>query len=64
MKNELAFTDEKSALEVARILLKENYVVMLSLEEQLTILNFEWAPNADRNDMIFMSKEDFEESYM
>lgn len=64
MKNELAFTDEKSALEVARILLKENYVVMLSLEEQLTILNFEWAPNADRNDMIFMSKENFEESYM
>lgn len=64
MKNELAFTDEKSALEVARILLKEDYVVMLSLEEQLTILNFEWAPNADRNDMIFMSKENFEESYM
>ncbi len=61
MENQLAFKDEKSAFEVARILLKEDYVVMLSCEEQLTIINYQWVPNADRNHIVFMSREDFED---
>ncbi len=64
MENQLSFKDEKSAFEVARMLIQENYVVMLSREEELVILNFEWVPNADRNDIVFMSREIFEELYV
>jgi len=58
---EIAFKDEKSAMEVAAALLKQDYVVMLSREEQLYIVNFEWSERADRNGIIFMSREEFEE---
>ena len=64
MENQLSFKDEKSALEVARRLIQENYVVMLSREEELVILNFEWVPDANRNGMVFISRETFEELYM
>lgn len=64
MENQLAFKNEKSAFEVARMLIQENYVVMLSREEELVVLNFEWAPNADRNGVVFISRETFEELYM
>lgn len=64
MENQLAFKNEKSALEVARMLIQENYVVMLSREEELVILNFEWVPNADRNGIVFISRETFEELYV
>lgn len=64
MDNQLSFKNEKSALEVARMLIQENYVVMLSREEELVILNFEWALDANRNDIVFMSREIFEELYV
>lgn len=62
--NQLSFKDEKSALEVARLLIQENYVVMLSREEELVILNFEWVPDANRNGIVFISRETFEELYV
>lgn len=62
--NQLSFKDEKSAFEVARLLIQENYVVMLSREEELVILNFEWVPDANRNGMVFISRETFEELYV
>lgn len=64
MENQLAFRDEKSALEVARMLIQENYVVMLSREEELIVLNFEWVPDANRNGIVFISRETFEETYV
>lgn len=62
-KNELAFTNHDNAMKVAQMLLNENYVVMLSLEEQLIILNWEWSPYSYRGDVVFMTMEEFEEKY-
>ena len=64
MKNELTFKDHDRGFDVARSLLNEDYVVMLSYEEDLLILNYEWSWNgADRNDMVFMNRCEFEERY-
>lgn len=61
MKNELAFKSCDNCMQVARILVEENQVVMISKEENLWILNFEYSHNSDRNDVVFMSKEEFYE---
>lgn len=59
---EIALKDRNSALEVASKLLDAGYVVMLSREEQLTIIDYNWAsPIADRNDFVFMSKDTYHE---
>ena len=61
-KNELSFRNHDNALKVAKALLDEDYVVLLSYEEELLIINYEWSENnADRNDMVFMSKYEYEE---
>lgn len=63
-KNEIAFKDHNRGLEVAKALLDESYVVLLSYEENLLIVNYEWSEcNADRNDVVFMSRWEFEENY-
>ena len=61
MKNELAFASEDSATTVARILMNEDYVVMLSKEENLTIVNFEYSQYSDRNGVVFMSRDEYKE---
>ena len=43
MKNEMAFANEDNAMTVARILMNEDYVIMLSREEDLTIVSFEYS---------------------
>ena len=64
-KNEIAFHNHKKAFEVAAALLEESYVVLLSCEEDLIILNYEWSENfADRNDVVFMRRDEFEEDYL
>lgn len=62
-KNELAFKDHNRGFEVAKNLLEESYVVMLSYEEDLLIVNWEWCPTpqANRNCVVFMSQEEYEE---
>ena len=62
-KNELAFKNHEAGLQVAKMLLDENYVVLLSYEEDLLILNWEWSMSsqANRNDVVFMSREDYED---
>lgn len=64
MTNELAFQSREAALEVAKLLLKEDYIVMLSTEENLTILNYEWEEYGDRNDVVFMDRETFDMKYI
>ena len=61
--NSLAFRDHKNGFEVAQMLLEENNVVMLSYEEDLLILNWEWTEGAqaDRNYVVFMSCWEYEE---
>lgn len=55
---ELSFSDKERAFEVAKLLLEENYVVMVSKEEELVVINFQYSYNSNRNDIIFLSKEE------
>lgn len=58
MTAELAFPNEDDALQVASILMRADYCVLLSKEEDLTIINYEYSENADRNGVVFMSAEE------
>ena len=62
MKNEIAFKDRFNAWSVAEMLLDEDYVVMLSKEDEFTVLNFEFVSGSDRSEVVFgRSDEYFEE---
>lgn len=63
-RNELSFYNHKKGLEVAKTLIDEHYVVLLSYEENLLIVNWEYSPKSDRNDVVFMGREEFEEEYV
>ncbi len=65
-RNELAFKNHKNGMKVAQMLLEEDNVVMLSYEEELLIINWEWSESgqANRNDVIFMPKWEFEQHYV
>ena len=65
MEKELVFLNHENGLKVAKMLLDEGYVVMLSYEEELLVLNFIWsANNADRNDIVFMDEWEFDSKYV
>ena len=62
VKNEIVFRNHDNGLKVAKALLDEDYVVLLSYEEKLLIVNYEWSENgADRNDIVFMRRDEYEE---
>ena len=64
MKNELVFKNHSRGLGVAKALLDEGNVVMLSYEEEFLILNWEFSEHgADRNDIVFMRCDEFEEEF-
>ena len=65
MKNQLAFKNHDRGFEVTKALLDEGNVVMLSYEEELLILNWEWCESgyADRNEVVFMPYWEFDEKY-
>ena len=53
------------ACTLAKILMDNDYVVMLSIEEKLYIVSAIWSQgHADRNDVVFMDKYEFEEKYV
>ena len=63
-EGELVFETPEAAFETVRqMLTKGHYVVMLSREEQFWILNYIYSDRCVRNDVVFMSREDFEEEY-
>ena len=56
--NEIAIHDKYIAQRIAENLMEEGYVVMMSREEQLYILNYIWSEHgADRNDVCFQHRE-------
>lgn len=62
--NEIACKKYSNALSIMEALLDDDYVVMLSKEEKLYIINYEWSPShANRNDVVFISREEFEDEY-
>lgn len=59
---EIACHSLDNAMHLAITLMEEGYVVMLSREENLYIINYIWSSNyADRNDVVFASRENFED---
>ena len=65
MNNTIAFKSHENGMKVAEILLKEGYIVLLSYEEDLLIVNWEWCESgyADRNEVVFMPRDEFDEKY-
>lgn len=62
--NELVFETPEAAFSAVKAMLEDgHYVVMMSREEQLWIVNYLYSDLCDRNDVVFMSREDFEERY-
>ena len=63
MKNELVFKNHENGYKVAKILLDEGKVVMLSYEEEFLVLNWEWCESgyADRNEVVFMPRDEYED---
>ncbi len=60
--NEIAVKSYTDALSLAEILLNNGYVVMISKEEQLWIVNYIWSHrDANRNDVVFINREDYED---
>jgi len=60
--NEIALHGIGDAFNIAKVLLDNGYVAMISKEENLFIVNYVWSPNnADRNDVCFQSREIVEE---
>lgn len=60
--NEIAVKSFANAETLAELLLDEGYVVMISKEENLYIVNYVWSPwGANRNDVCFQSREDIED---
>lgn len=59
MKNELAFDSFEDAWTVAKILINNDYIVMLSKEESLIILSYEWSPHGNRNYVVFGAVNDY-----
>jgi len=62
MKNEIAFKNHSRGLGVTKALLDEGNVVLLSYEEEFLILNWEFSEHgSDRNDIVFMRRDEYEE---
>lgn len=62
--HEIAIKNKEKALEVLSTLVDEEYCVMFSREEDLYIINYEYSEYSDRNNVVFMSKDEFEEKYI
>ena len=61
-KHEVALHSYEDATAMAKILLDNGYVVMISREEQLYIVNYVWSQRgANRNDVAFMDREELED---
>lgn len=61
---EIAVNDYYDATTIAEILMNNDYVVMMSREEDLYILNVIWSAGCNRNDVVFMDRGEFEEKYV
>ena len=59
-EGELVFETPEAAFETVRQMLTNgHYVVMLSREERFWIMNYIYSDLCDRNDVVFMSRDDF-----
>lgn len=61
---EIAINDYNDATTITEILMNNDYVVMMSHEEQLYIIDAIWSTGCNRNDVVFMDRGEFEEKYV
>ena len=61
MKNELVFKDMINMEQVVESLLEEEYVVMISREEDYYVVNFLYAPDSNRDYVVFRTCEEQDE---
>lgn len=62
-EHEIVLGNLEDALQMVGLLSKQNYVAMLSKEGPLFVINYEWAKDGDRNEIVFMHKDWFEENF-
>lgn len=60
LRNEIACNNFEGAVTIAKILLDNDYVVMLSREEDLIVVNYEWSLYGDKNGIVFQNADEFE----
>ena len=63
MRDEIAIRDKNTALQIANLLVDEEYCVMISREEDLYIINYIYSEYSDRNNVVFMNREEFDTDY-
>lgn len=63
MEHEIALHDKEVALKIIDLLVDQDYVVMLSREENLYIINYIYSEYSDRNDVVFIDREEFDMKY-
>lgn len=63
MNNTIAIHDKETALKIIELLIDEEYCVMLSREEELYVINYEYSEYSDRNNIVFMQRDEFETNY-
>ena len=56
----LTFSTYEEAAIVQKILIDNGYCTLMGREENLWTLNWIWAENADRNNVIFLERQDYE----
>ena len=61
--DEIGVHDEFDMNEIVEILVRNNYVVMVSKEEDLFIINYLWEERSDRNNVVFMDRWNHEQSF-
>jgi hypothetical protein len=60
-EQQITVVEWKHGLQIAELLINEGYVVMLSQEEDYLVINYIWSERyADRNDVLFVSRDDYE----
>lgn len=60
MKNEIVCKNIELGMKLAEMLLQEDYVVLLSREDNFLVINFLYADGADRNDVVLMSRDEYD----
>ena len=57
--NELSVNTFEEAMAIQKILVNNDYAVMITKEENLYIVNYVWSSLSDRNDVVFRNRSDF-----
>jgi hypothetical protein len=59
--NEIAVNSLEDALKLVQILTNQDYVTMISKEENLYIINYIYSTNCNRNEVVFQDRGIIEE---